>query len=817
MGRTPKAVWRVAASILLLALVYVAAGKLSLALATVHPSASAVWPPTGISLAALLALGTHVCPGIFLGAFVVNISTAGTIATCLAIALGNTLEALVGAGLVQRFANGIRAFDRPKDVFKFVVLAGLASTTISATVGVSSLCLSGTDWSRYFPIWLTWWLGDAVGALLVAPPLLLWWADPHVRWTRSEAVKGTGLLLALGGLSALVLETEIRTGIIFPPRFTFLPVMVLVAFQFGPRETASAMLVLSGLALWATLHHYGGQHESLLLLQVFLGITAMTVLALAAVVSQHRRAEKELQTANENLEQRVHERTIRLAQVNETLRERIAQRNQAEKAVMEHEERTQRILDTAYDAFIAMNAGGLIVEWNAQAEATFGWQRHEVVDQPLAERIIPPRFRDDHRGGLARYLVKGDSHIMNRRVEMTALHRDGHEFPVEMRIWPTYAGEGHQFNAFVHDITERKRALAQLRESEQRFRLLVDNVKDYAILLMSPEGIVSSWNAGAQRIKGYLAEEIVGRHFSCLFLPEDIARGIPQEELRRAAADGRSEHEGWRLRKDGSRFWADIIITSLVDESGKLRGFVKITRDVTARREAEAKLRRSERLAAIGEMVAGLAHESRNALQLSQACLELLGCKLDGQPDLQGLVQDIQKSHDHLHRLYEEVRSYAAPLKLERRRCDLSEILQETWDQLIFLHQGRSALMNQKTGGLDLCCDVDRLAMGQVFRNILENSLHASPDPVEIWANWSEAHRNGHCQIQVSVRDNGPGMTPETRQRLFEPFFTTRTQGTGLGMAIAKRIVEAHDGQISVADESGPGTEIQVMLPRSST
>jgi signal transduction histidine kinase len=167
-----------------------------------------------------------------------------------------------------------------------------------------------------------------------------------------------------------------------------------------------------------------------------------------------------------------------------------------------------------------------------------------------------------------------------------------------------------------------------------------------------------------------------------------------------------------------------------------------------------------------------------------------------------------------LHRLYEEVRSYAAPMKLHKTPCDLTEVLEETWEQLALRRQNRVARLAQKTGGLQPASNVDRMALGQVFRNILENSLIACSDPVEIAACWSEVQRNGQSEIQVAVRDNGPGLTPEIRQRLFEPFFTTRTQGTGLGMAIAKRIVEAHEGQIAVGSEVGRGTEIVITLPR---
>src|SRR5881409_4042803 len=181
-----------------LAAIYLLAGKLGLKLAFVHASATAVWPPTGIALAALLVFGYRVCPGIFAGAYLANIATAGTVATSLGIAAGNTLEGLIGAYLVNRFAGGTHAFERPQDVFKFAVLAGMLSTMVSPALGVTSLSLGGfAHWADYGSIWLTWWLGDAVGDIIAAPLVLLWSAPLRVRWSRGQIAEGAVLILGL--------------------------------------------------------------------------------------------------------------------------------------------------------------------------------------------------------------------------------------------------------------------------------------------------------------------------------------------------------------------------------------------------------------------------------------------------------------------------------------------------------------------------------------------------------------------------------------------------------------------------------------------
>ncbi|TKS63052.1 MAG: hypothetical protein EWM73_01864 [Nitrospira sp.] len=283
------------AIIALLTALYFVAGKLGLSLAFVHANATAVWPPTGLTLAAFLLFGYRVWPGIFLGAYLVNISTAGSIATSLGIAVGNTLEGLVGAYLVTRFANGRNVFDRPHDVFKFAVLAGLGSTMVSATIGVTSLAVAGyADWANYGSIWLTWWLGDAAGDLILAPLLVLWGTRLTVQWRWEQGLEAAalGLLIVLVGQAAF-------TGILFnesqkyPLGFLCFPLLVWTAFRFGQREAATATFLIAAIAVWGTLHGYGPfardtPNESLLLLQAFMGTSAMIAMSVVAAVSNYR-------------------------------------------------------------------------------------------------------------------------------------------------------------------------------------------------------------------------------------------------------------------------------------------------------------------------------------------------------------------------------------------------------------------------------------------------------------------------------------------------------------------------------------------------
>jgi signal transduction histidine kinase len=292
-----------------LALIYFIAGKLALRLAFLHASASPVWPPAGIALAALLVLGFRVWPAIFVGAFLVNLTTLGNILTSLGIASGNTLEALCGAWLVNRFAGGARVFDRPQDVFKFA-LAALIGTTVSPTFGVSSLAVGGfAQWSSYWPIWLTWWLGDASGVLVIAPLLLLWSMRATQRtWNQKQVLEVSVLLLLLVVLAETVfggwLPISARN---YPISFICGPIVIWTAFRFTPRETATGIFILSAIAIWGTLHGFGpfilqSENQSLLMLQSWTAALTITAMAIAAAITERNRTQVALEQQKDAVE-----------------------------------------------------------------------------------------------------------------------------------------------------------------------------------------------------------------------------------------------------------------------------------------------------------------------------------------------------------------------------------------------------------------------------------------------------------------------------------------------------------------------------------
>ena len=285
----------------LLTVGYFIAGKAGLMLASLHASASPVWPPAGIALAAMLLLGYRIWPAIFVGAFLVNLTTAGNVATSLAIGVGNTLEVLAGAWLVSWFAGGKEFCDRPQGVFKFALAAGI-STIISPAFGVTSLALAGfANWTNYSAIWLTWWLGDATGDLVFTPLVFLWIGASKRRWNKKEAAEVGTLLLLLVLLSSIVfggwLEISSRN---YPIAFICGPVVIWMAFRFTQRETATGIFILSAIAVWGTLRGFGPfvgetENQSLLALQSWTAVLAITAMALSAGMAERRRIEEELQ------------------------------------------------------------------------------------------------------------------------------------------------------------------------------------------------------------------------------------------------------------------------------------------------------------------------------------------------------------------------------------------------------------------------------------------------------------------------------------------------------------------------------------------
>jgi two-component system, LuxR family, sensor kinase FixL len=363
--------------------------------------------------------------------------------------------------------------------------------------------------------------------------------------------------------------------------------------------------------------------------------------------------------------------------------------------------------------------------------------------------------------------------------------------------------------ASIRRLSHRRWLLREKARSDELFRHLVEAAPTLIMILRRDLSVIY-FSPYAEQVTGYRASEIENERFAettFAGVGPEVVRGVVDELFSRGEISGR---EVEIVRRDGETRWLIWNARILTDWEGE-PVILAVGQDVTEQKRSVEKLVQSERLAAIGEAMTGLAHESRNALQRSQAQLELLADELGGQPDQLALVAQIQKAQNHLHQLYEEVRQYAAPLRLEVQTVALEELVLEIWGHLEGARRGRCAKLSFQSRGVAECA-ADRFMLGQVFRNILENALAACPDPVEIRVSCETTSIRAKC-VRIAFVDNGPGLTAEQRQRIFEPFYTTKTRGTGLGMTLSQRIIQAHGGSIRVGD--GPGGEIIIELPRA--
>jgi two-component system sensor kinase FixL len=377
-----------------------------------------------------------------------------------------------------------------------------------------------------------------------------------------------------------------------------------------------------------------------------------------------------------------------------------------------------------------------------------------------------------------------------------------------------------ELRARIRRLAEHRRAEEESRQRSLILQSVLKQVTDAAIVV-DRHGRVLLYSPAVERLIGPIrvgdcakAWPARGRMFrSDTITPyalEDlpIFRALHGEEII-------DEEVFIQPPGDSSGRWMSANASPLRDLEG-IQGGVVILRDITERKESQARALQAERLAAIGEMVTGLAHESRNALQRGQACLEMLALQVADRPRAIDLLSRLQKAQDDLKRLYEDVREYAAPIKLRPRVCNVVEIWRAAWIDLEPAREGRAAVLRETIQAPDPCCHLDPFRMGQVFRNLLENSLAACPDPVEISIRCRPDDVDGPPTLQISVRDNGPGFRPEESRKIFEAFYTTKAKGTGLGLAICRGIIEAHNGRIVLSDRPGRGAEFILFLPRGN-
>lgn len=488
----------------------------------------------------------------------------------------------------------------------------------------------------------------------------------------------------------------------------------------------------------------------------------------------------------------------------------ITEQKRVRAELRKNEERLRAILNTAADAIINIDHSGRITDVNPATEEMFGYTQDELIGQNVSI-LMPSPHREEHDCYLARYLSTGEARIIGVGRELTGIRKDGLEFPLELSV--TEVDHLGLFTGFVRDITVRKAIENSLRQEHKLSESIIETAH-VIILHLDNEGRIVRYNPFLEKLSGYPLEECLGKEWFECFLP---ARDRPRiRELFRASIRGETIEGNVNpiVSKSGRelniRWWAQ----PLKDGDGNVIGLLSIGLDITELKLAQERLVQSERLAAIGEAMTGLTHESRNALANSQAFLRRLARRIKHQPELLELIDSAVLAQEDLKQLFEDVRQYAAPIRLKWRLADVGEVIEESWSQLGPSRQGRDATLHHAREHIDLDCEIDRFHIAGALRNILENALAACEDPVRIDVNYTETENDGRAFLRIAISDNGPGLDLKQANKVFDAFYTTKTHGTGLGLAIVKRTIEQHGGRIAVSTNSGGGAKFILTLPR---
>jgi PAS domain S-box-containing protein len=478
-------------------------------------------------------------------------------------------------------------------------------------------------------------------------------------------------------------------------------------------------------------------------------------------------------------------------------------------------------------AIYMLDPNGNVTSWNAGAERIKGFQTEEIIGQHFSKFYT----EEDREAGVPQRVLETARCEGKFAGEGLRVRKDGSRFWASVVIDRINDEKGKLlgYAKITRDMTEQRQAQQALLEAERRFRILIQGVTDYAIYMLDPEGRVTNWNAGAERIKGYSPEEIVGEHFSRFYTPEDLDVGLPKRALETARETGRYEAEGWRVRKDGTRFWASVVIDAIRDDGGELIGFAKITRDQTERRETQLRLEesreqlfRSQKMEALGQLTGGLAHDFNNLLTAILGAADLGTRNIEDTEKLKRMLDGIRNSAQRGANLTKQLLAFARAQPLEIRQIDLKNFMGDVTTLVRPSLRSDIELVTEISDQL-WPVDADAGALELALLNLAFNARDAMKDGGTLRIGAHNVVLNGKPDglkgehVALRVTDTGSGMSPETMERVFEPFFTTKSfgEGTGLGLSQVFGFAKQIGGGITAESDVGKGSTFTLYLPAS--
>jgi PAS domain S-box-containing protein len=822
----------------ILCAIYVSAAKLGLSLDAVSGFATAVWPPTGIALVALTLFGYRLWPGIALGAFLVNASAGAPVPVASGMAVGNTLEAVVGTYLLQRVVGFQPTLARLRDVFGLVVLAAGLSTLVSATLGVTSGWLGGLIPSAsYGQAWWTWWLGDLMGDLVVAPLLWVWRAPPRIPMPLQRRAEAGALLLCIVAVSLFVFGGPWAMGTMTYLYLLF-PFLIWAAFQFGPHGAVTGVSVVSAIAIWGTVQGFGPfasemLHAGLFELQAFMSSAAVTSLVLAAAVAERQHLEE--------------------------VRAQLA-----------------AIVESSDDAIISETFAGIIVSWNGGAERIYGYTADEVLGRPMAI-LVPPERPDDLPALLGR-LMQGER---IEPYETAGRRKDGQEIQISLTISPVRDAMGGIVGASVvaRDITARKRAeealerqrrdtvfldrATQLFNSTLQLDAVLQRVVQMATEVLGESCTINLLEAEKEHltpVATYHADPEVRQARLQIQRDDPVRIGDPASVVGLAAVTGRA-YLVKDARRDGRLKYVDRLhISSLIAvpliAKETIVGVLATSLTTPSRQFTEADLRLATALAdraalaiensrlyeqerVLRQTLEGLNHQIQEANQRKTEFVTLVSHELrtplasimgytelllEGEGGPLGKRQRewlgiIGHNADRLETLIDDLLDTAriemGKIELKHTPLDLMPLIQEVARALRPQIARKDQWLTLELAEVlpAVVGDADRIR--QILTNLLSNALKYTPAGGRITIT---ARENAGC-VRVAVQDTGIGLTRHEQAQLFTPFFraqhdtTQRAGGTGLGLAITRALVELHGGAMTVTSVPGQGSTFSFTLP----